>query len=381
MGEEKQTKGRSPCSVVDFFRLACEDHGAAMLLIDPAHGAIVRANQEACVLLGDTGSELEGKGVADIFLPDGGPRSPSDLENSWTAVRRDPNGEERLIHILPRRLPLQEGDLLFCVLRDMTELARIRHEQEELKNVRRQLEIVVKERTGQLSEAMEALRQETARRQQIETNVTTMRENLENQERARVARDIHDGIGQTLQAIKLQLKMRQAHCREGEPCSGQALNEIIAELGSASAELREIIMALRPLFLEDTDLDMAVRSLCERNAKRTGLDVRAECRGTFRGLGSSFKLSIFRICQEALANIVKHSGFRSAVIRLEREPRTLRVTIRDDGSGGVSCPTVIIRDGSGLAIMRERVELLNGTLTVISPPGLGTVITAEVPLP
>lgn len=380
MGEEKQTTGRSPCSAMDFFRLACEDHSAAMLLINPTHGSIVKANQEACVLLGVSGSELEGKRIPDIFLPTGGTSSSCDLENNWTAMFRDPNGEERLIDILPRRLPLQEGDILFCVLRDITELTGVRHEREEQKNVRRQLEIIVKERTGQLGEAMEALRQETARRQQIETNVTTMRENLENQERARVARDIHDGIGQTLQAIKLQLKMRQARCRKGEPCGGQALNEIIAELGSASAELREIIMALRPLFLEDTELDMAVRSLCERNAKRTGLDVRAECQGTFRGLGSSFKLSIFRICQEALANIVKHSGFRSAVIRLEREPHTLRVTIRDDGIGGVSCPTVIIRDGSGLAIMRERVELLNGTLTVISPPGLGTVITAEVPL-
>lgn len=380
MGETKQTAGRSSCSVGDLFRLACEDHGAAMLLVDPANGAIVRANQEACVLLGETGSELAGKGIMDIFLPDESTRSPHDLENDRITLRRVTNGAERLIEILPRRLPLLEGDVLFCVLRDMTELTGIRHERTEQENVRRQLEIVVNERTRQLNETMEALRQETARRQQIETNVTTMRENLENQERARVARDIHDGIGQTLQAIKLQLKMRQARCREGEPCGGQALNEIIGELTSAATELREIILALRPLFLEDTDLDLAVRSLCERSAKRTGLDVRAECQGTFRGLGSSFKLSIFRICQEALTNIVKHSGCRSALIRLEREPHTMRITIRDDGRGGVSCPTIISQEGSGLAIMRERAELLGGALSVISPPGMGTAITVEIPL-
>jgi signal transduction histidine kinase len=380
MGEKKQISGRSSCSVGDFFQLACEDHGAAMLLINPATGAIIRANREACGLLEGTGSELEGKGITDIFLPDGGAHSSPDLENNWTGLRRGTNGEERLIEILPRRLPLQEGNVLFCVLRDMTELTGIRHEREEQENVRRQLEIVVKERTRQLNETMEALRLETARRQQIETNVTTMRESLENQERARVARDIHDGIGQTLQAIKLQLKMRQARCQSGELCDGQTLNGVIAEIGSASAELREISMALRPLFLEDTDLDMAVRSLCARSAKRTGLDVRAECQGTFRGLGSSFKLSIFRICQEALANIVKHSGCSSALIRLEREPHTMRITIRDDGIGGVSCPTIISQEGSGLAIMRERAELLGGALSVISPPGMGTAITVEVPL-
>ena len=168
MGEKKQTAGRSSCSVGDFFRLACEDHGAAMLLVDPANGAIVRANQEACVILGETGSELAGKGITDIFLPDGGTRSPHDLGNDRTTLRRVTNGAERLIEILPRRLPLLEGDVLFCVLRDTTELTGIRHERTEQENVRRQLEIVVNERTRQLNETMEALRQETLRKMEQE---------------------------------------------------------------------------------------------------------------------------------------------------------------------------------------------------------------------
>jgi signal transduction histidine kinase len=286
-----------------------------------------------------------------------------------------------MIEIHPSRLSLSDNEVLFCILHDISMRARHEQNREYLEKARDQLEIIVQERTRQLNETMELLKHETHKRKLIENNVTVLRENLEIQERTRVARDIHDGIGQTLQAIKLQLKMRQARCKEGEPCNGYALNDVIREITSASTELREIILALRPIFLEETSLDAAVRSLCERTAKRTNLNVRAECHGSFRGLSPSFKLSIFRVCQEALTNIVKHSRSSSATIRLERDAQTLRIIIRDDGIGGVACPSVISQQGSGLTIMRERVELLNGSFTVISPPGMGTVITVEAPLP
>ncbi len=375
-----QTRYRSPLSVTEFFHLLCKDHPLPMLLVDPRNGHIVRANDGAGALLGSPPSLLENMGVADLLGEASSSLSPVDPARQRLFTHRTPRGETHTSELTPLLLHLSDAEVIHCILREVTDCVRARQEREDQEMLRHQLEVVVHERTRQLDETLANLRQESLRRRQIENNVTSMRENLEQQERARVARDIHDGIGQTLQAIKLQLKMRQARCQSGEPCCGQALNEIITEIGSASAELREIIMALRPLFLEDTDLDMAVRSLCERSAKRTGLDIRAECQGTFRGLGSSFKLSIFRICQEALANIVKHSGCNSALIRLEREPHTMRITIRDDGRGGVSCPTIISQEGSGLAIMRERAELLGGALSVISPPGMGTAITVEVPL-
>lgn len=379
-----QTTSRSACSIDDFFQLACENHGAPVLLLNPENGAIIRSNQTSCELLGNSRLELETKRLSDILAPNNaqdwraGAHPPDALEKSpWRGTGSKP----LLIEIAFQRMALADADVLFCVLRDVTEFSRIRREMEELENIRRQMEVVADERTRQLNEVMEQLKEETARRRLIEENVTTLRENLENQERERVARDIHDGIGQTLQAIKLQLKIRQARCKAGEACDGNALNDVIAEITSASTELREIILALRPLFLEETNLDVAVRSLCDRMAKRANLELRCECRGVFRGLGPSFKLSVFRICQEALANIVKHSGARSAMIRLERDTRLLRIIIRDDGAGGVACPTVISRQGSGLTIMRERVELLNGSFSVISPPGMGTVITVEAPLP
>lgn len=376
-----QATYRSPLSVTEFFRLVCEEHPIPMLLVDPGNGRIVRANGGAGVLSGHVPSDLECMGMADFMVAPSSPSFAIDPAKQQLFTLRTAGGETRTVELTPRLLRLGDAAVIHCVLNDVTDRINARREREDQEQLRHQLEVMVQERTRQLDETLESLRQESLRRLRIESSVTTMRENLEQQERARVARDIHDGIGQTLQAIKLQLKMRQARCRGGEACDGEALNRIIGELTSASTELREIILALRPLFLEETDLDVAVRSLCERSAKRSGLDIRAEGLGPFRGLGSTFKLSVFRICQEALTNIVKHSGCRSALIRLERAPRTLRVTIRDDGRGGVSCPTVVSQEGAGLTIMRERAELLGGTLTVISPPDMGTVITVEVPLP
>lgn len=387
IGSTMDTLKHPHVSVEDFFRLACESHSAPILIIDPFSGDIIKSNPEADKLYGYCCSELESMRITDIIQPpirhfQSDAYSPGiDLEQRRASLHRRSDNSMRMVEINPCRVSLAGGDVLFCILHDITERTKIEQDREYFEKVRHQLEIIVEERTRQLNETMELLGEETLKRRLIEENVTTIRESLENQERARVARDIHDGIGQTLQAIKLQLKMRQARCKEGEACNGYALNSVIREMTSASTELREIILALRPLFLEETNLDVAVRSLCERTAKRTNLNVQSECCGTFRGIGSVFKLSIFRICQEALTNIVKHSRSGSAMIRLEREARMLRIIIRDDGIGGVACPNVISQQGSGLTIMRERAELLNGSFTVISPPGMGTVITVEAPLP
>lgn len=376
----------SHMSIEDFFTLACETQSVPILLIDPSNGAILKSNAEASTLYGYRRSQLEAMRITDILQTPASPLPletilpPINLETRQTSLHRRADDTLLTIESHSSRLTLSGKELIFCVLNDKTEQIRRTQEREHLEKAREHLEIILEERTRHLNETLELLKQETRKRQLIENNVTVLRENLEIQERTRVARDIHDGIGQTLQAIKLQLKMRQDRCKNGEACGGIALNNVIREITSASTELREIILALRPLFLEETNLDVALRSLCERTAKRTNLNVRAECHGSFRGLGSSFKLSIFRICQEALANIVKHSQSASATVRLERDAHRLRIVIRDDGIGGVACPTIISQPGSGLTIMRERAELLNGSFTVVSPPGMGTVITVEAPL-
>lgn len=367
-------------STETFFRLVCAEQSAPVLLVALPHGAILRSNIAAGKLYGYCRAELANMKIGDV-IPSLSPLLMSDLEGSHTALHRVADGGFCTVEMHSSRICLADADILFCILHNITENAQLVRTNEHLEKNTAQLEIIVDERTRQLNDTLELLRLETIERRLVESNVTTIREKLENQERARVARDIHDGIGQSLQAVKLQLKMRQARCKIGDACGGHVLNEVIREITSAATELREVVLALRPQFLEETNLDVAIRALCERAAKRTNLIVRAECHGAFRDISAPLKLSIFRVCQEALANIIKHARSCSAMIRLERDAQVLHLVIRDDGIGGVSCPTVISQEGSGLTIMRERVELLNGSFSVISPPGMGTVITMEVPLP
>ncbi|MEI6206472.1 MAG: PAS domain-containing sensor histidine kinase [Desulfuromonadales bacterium] len=383
MSNSALSYSHEPLSIAHFFQLACEQHSAPILIIGLPDGEILHSNREAAKLYGYCQTALHAMKLSDIISssPPEFSAQPAAPEGCITSLHRIGDGSLRTVTMYASRLSLSDGEILFCILHDISGHVQIERTNEHLEKIREQLEIIVDERTRQLNETLEHLRLEELARRLIESNVTTIREKLEDQERARVARDIHDGIGQSLQAVKLQLKMRQALCKQGEACGGYALNEAIREITSASTELREIILALHPLFLVETNLDVAVRAMCERTAKRTNLIVRAECHGAYRDISSPIKLSIFRICQEALSNIIKHARSGSATVLLERESRALRVVIRDDGIGGVSCPSVIHQEGSGLTIMRERVELLNGSFSIVSPPGLGTVITLMVPLP
>ena len=302
-------------SVEKFFQLTCEYHSAPMFILDHSNGEILRFNHAAEKLYGYCPADAATRGISDVIPSLTAEAAPlSGLEGCRTDLHRLADGSLHTIEMHAARLSLVDASILFCILRDMTEHVRIERTNEHLDRAREQLEIIVNERTRQLNETMEHLRLETLERRLIESDVTTIQERLESQERARVARDIHDGIGQSLQAVKLQLKMRQARCKEGEACGGYALSEVIREITSVSTELREIILALRPQFLEETDLDVAVRALCERTAKRTNLNVRAECHGTYRGINAPLKLSVFRICQEALANIGKHARSANATV-------------------------------------------------------------------
>jgi len=240
------------------------------------------------------------------------------------------------------------------------------------------LEGLLAERTLQLTEATELLGREMDTRRRIESSMRDLREKLEQEERARIARDIHDSIGQSLQAMKLNLKMQREQCRQGGPCKSEALNGFIDEITRISGELRDIVLALRPAFLSSTPIDQALRWLCGRMSERTGLKVQVSTCGNCSNLGDDIKLALFRICQEALANAVKHSGGDNIRVSLSIRGNSAQLSISDNGMGGASNTNG--SSGSGMAIMRERTELVGGSVSLSSPPGVGTTICVEVPL-
>jgi signal transduction histidine kinase len=220
----------------------------------------------------------------------------------------------------------------------------------------------------------------------IETEILqrakVLREHVEAEERARVSRDIHDSIGQSLMALKLNLEMLQPLCLAKKCSSAANLSDLISEIKGISEELRDILVALRPAFLETTRLDEALGWLCDRFRARTKLEVQLITSGISSGLDDPVKIAFFRICQEALNNAVRHAKASSVSVSLVQYGEQLRLVVSDNGCGGVSGEAAAKQGncGFGIPIMRERSKLVQGTLIIDSPSGLGTTITLEAPL-
>ena len=152
------------------------------------------------------------------------------------------------------------------------------------------------------------------------------------------------------------------------PEETQAIAELEAELARARHELEEFAGGIHPSALTAGGVDVAIAQLAERSP----IPVRTS--GTVGRLPEPVEAALFFVCSEALTNAAKHSGASLVTIGVEADDRHVAVTIGDDGAGGA-----VVRRGSGLAGLADRVEALGGRLTVSSPPGRGTVLRAEIP--
>jgi PAS domain S-box-containing protein len=200
-------------------------------------------------------------------------------------------------------------------------------------------------------------------------------------ERNKVARDLHDGPIQgvaaaslSLQAVKLMIEAGQ-HER-----AAQTLASIQSELQEETENLRRLMSDLRPPLLDERGLVPAVRELCERFEASTGIGV--QVRASTDGLvPSEIETIAYRVVQEALSNVKKHSAATGVAVNIQSTKGSLDVEIRDDGCGfDASAAREFLKKGKvGLASMRERTELGSGTFTIRSRPGGGTTVSATLP--
>ena len=210
---------------------------------------------------------------------------------------------------------------------------------------------------------------------------------VQEQERRRLARELHDGIGQTLTALKNHLerlagKAREAGSRFADDVAGAA-----EMAGAAVHDTRELSRLLRPPVLDDLGLVPALRWLARTLEESTGLEVRLAVEGELSADGDGERLApeietvVFRVVQEALTNALKHSGARSAEVTVEADAAAVRVRVADRGSGFDPDATFdgAPVSGVGLSGMRDRVELFGGRLDLASAPGEGTEIRLVVP--
>lgn len=201
------------------------------------------------------------------------------------------------------------------------------------------------------------------------------------EERGRIARELHDSISQILVSVKFMLERAKIMLGRSYEDAATAIDTAADNLNLALHEVRQISHDLRPSILDDLGLSKALGNLAEGFSQRTAISVTVDTEPVTDTLSSEAMTALYRIAQEALTNVERHSGATAAALRLEVRRNCVVLKISDNGRGfdpGVAMRFGANTDGIGMKNMHERVERFNGRLNVQSSPG-GTVIEARLP--
>lgn len=191
-----------------------------------------------------------------------------------------------------------------------------------------------------------------------------------------ISRELHDEFGQILTAMGSMLNRARSHVPEGSALRGE-LQEVSEIAQSTLDKVRSLSQALHPVMLDETSLENTIDAYIPVVERQTGLKISYEKSGVPFPVNSGAGAHIYRIMQEALNNIVRHSGTRQAWVRFHFLADTVELEVEDHGSGFIEKSE---RRGFGLVAMRERAELLRGHLEFLVPEGGGTLIRLRVPL-
>ena len=224
--------------------------------------------------------------------------------------------------------------------------------------------------------AAEALRETNRRLRDLSGRLVRAEES----ERGRISRELHDQFGQELTALTLDLKILEKR-NPGQP---DLIARCVATVSLMLEQVRDLTLTLRPSQLDDLGLVAALRGQLERHVKMHGIEVHFD--ETYRAghVSPDLEAIAFRIAQEALTNILRHSKGRNVWLTVSNSENELRLEIRDDGAGfDVAAAMKRSTEGqsSGLRNLCDRADLAGGVLIIGSTPGMGTIIRATFPLP
>jgi PAS domain S-box-containing protein len=293
-------------------------------------------------------------------------------------IRRHDNGEIRWMNCRGRiqRDPSGKALRMVGLHIDITRTKRaeedLKRAHEDLKRTHESLEVRVEERTAELRAAQERLRRLSGRLMQSQ-----------DEERRRIARELHDGLGQYLVAVKMNLDV--VAMTAGETIAvPDNFTDAIKQIENAIAEIRTISHLLHPPLLDEVGLELALIWYAEGFAKRSGITVNVEIAPSIGRLDMEIETALFRVVQECLTNVHRHSGSSTANVRLARENGELRLEVRDEGKGMPGAlsnedAATPLAPGVGLQGIRERVLQLRGTVEIVSSEGQGTAIIVAIP--
>jgi signal transduction histidine kinase len=227
---------------------------------------------------------------------------------------------------------------------------------------------------GKRRRAEQALRLTSDRNRELAGSLITAQE----EERTRIARELHDDVGQRVASLSIALSAVKRRVQDNE-----RLRQDIAQLQQQTVELstnlRQLSHDLHPAGLEHLGLLEALRSRCDDLQEASGVRARLEVPDEWVDVPDAVALCFYRVAQEALRNVAQHAAAHAVTVRLGRQNGRVFLSIADDGRG-LANPATGRHPGLGLRSLTERVRMLGGTLDVQSPPGAGTTLAVSLPV-
>ena len=372
------------------YRRLFETAGEGILILDAWTGEVRDMNPFLQDLLGHRSDDLMGKKLWEIEAFGGrwGRATFSHLQGGkngepFRVLLR--TAERGQISVEIAGSGYEEGGrpLIQCTLRDVTR--RVIAE-EALMEAHYTLDRRVKERTAQLVESNRLLYREIEERKETERVLTKSRAQLRylsnhlqeifEQERVRLSREIHDELGQILTGIKMDADWVGGYLPVDAPCR-ERMSRLITHIDGALRAVQSISASLRPPAFEYRTLTQAIRTAAKDFEERT--NITCEVDGSGEEPESAICPEVFRIFQECLTNVARHARAGKVVVSLRGENGRYTMTVEDDGRG-ITRREMEDPRSIGLTGMNERADSIGGTLTITGANGEGTAVTLDVPL-
>jgi PAS domain S-box-containing protein len=323
------------------------------------NGVIRQCNLTAATLLGRNKSTLEGTPLFAYVAPDSRTAYLDFLRRCRAAdhtgcdieIRLDTGDGERDVQIVcrARQRPGETVRTYFTSLVDVTDRRRLEREREQL-----------------------------ARRH---TDLALRLVSIQDTERQRIARNLHDDVGQQVTSVRLALEALASVDASDRTATDDALARVLAMVEELDLRLHVATRELRPVAL-DLGLNTAIDQFLDSWTQASGVPVERRLASLPPGaLAPERELHVYRIVQEALNNISKHARARTVSVTLEARDKRVVITIEDDGVGFDTASAAAWRKGLGLAGMEERAQLIGARLTLHSVPGEGAMVTVDAPVP
>jgi PAS domain S-box-containing protein len=347
------------------YRLLTENASDMVFSLDGS-GRFTYLNARVRDILGYEPESLIGEYFSEIVTPDSWEGSQLAMRNAaragqesfsyeWEAL--SVSGEPRFLDVRASFIT-RGGEIVGQqgIARDMTEHRRM---QEEIE--RRRLEL-----------------SSSLKRQSEMQDYVVLVTQVQEEERKRISRELHDDTVQALVALSRQLEMLEHE--EPSPSSKRRIADMVSLVDSTLGGLRRFTRDLRPPMLDDLGLEPALEWLVQSTSEREGLVLTLHVKGEARRLESDVEVALYRIAQEAVSNVIKHAAATQVEITLEYSTSEIELLVRDNGRGFLAGSRRPVEAGGlGLIGMHERAEMLSGTLSVESEPGRGTSLRARIP--